>query len=366
MNIEIKGIGFGNRGAELMLIAILDRLSRSFPNSRFAAATYAGTYEQRSRYGLCHVVPGGWSFFSLLREGRRKRRDRVREEDMDVLLDASGYAYGDAWEPRWVQNSAAHLLRYRRRGRKIILLPQAFGPFEKPPVREAAESIIHAANLVYARDRESLMHVNALAPGSSHIRLAPDFTGILPGRLPESIAEDSLRVCVVPNTEMLRICPDVYLSFMTDCIRKVEGRGYRPCLLLHEGARDRDLAAKLSEIKKLPLLDEPDPRHLKGIIGSCAFIIGSRYHSLVSALSQGVPALGTFWSHKYPYLFDDYGCPELLIDLQSPNCSADQVLERLCDSESRNALRGRLLESSRSVNARTETMWQQVEKLLLS
>ncbi len=366
MNIEIKGIGFGNRGAELMLIAILNRLRGSFPQARFGAATYAGTFARRTQYGLDHVVPDRWSIATLRHRMRRKEGRLICESDMDVLLDSSGYAYGDAWKTEWIQNSAAHISRYRRRNRKIILLPQAFGPFANPSVRTAAETIIRSASLVYARDPESLEYVRALAPGAGHVRLAPDFTGPLPGRLPEDAAADERRVCIVPNAEMLRICPDAYVPFMTRCIRSVADRGYAPCILLHEGERDRELAARLCETSELPILDDADPQRLKGIIGSCAFIIGSRYHGLVSAFSQGVPAMGTSWSHKYRHLFDDYGCPEMLIDLQSSDCFPDQLLNSLCDLESRMALRGRLLEKSRAVNTKTEAMWREIETVLHS
>lgn len=366
MNIEIKGIGFGNRGAELMLIAILDRMSKTFPGSRFAAATYSGPCERRARYGLLQILQHDGLLGRLLRAVRPQNPGIAREDEMDVLLDASGYAYGDAWKPQWVENSAAHILRYRERGSKVVLLPQAFGPFKNPAVRAASEKILRAADLVCARDAESLKHIREIVPDVSSVYQYPDFTGPLPGRLPEGFVTDPRRVCAIPNTEMLRSAPDVYQKFLVNCIVKVRERGFMPCVLLHEQDRDVEMAEKLSQETGAPVLNNDDPLCLKGIIGSCAFTIGSRYHGLISSLSQGVPALGTFWSHKYKFLFEDYGCPEMLMDIENLQPAADRALDALCDDFIREKMRLHLLDKRSALISQTEQMWQQVEKILQS
>ena len=82
--------------------------------------------------------------------------------------------------------------------------------------------------------------------------------------------------------------------------------GRNPFVLVHESG-DKNLADRLASVNpNIPVIHESNPLYIKGIIGHSKFLIGSRFHSLVSGLSQGVPSLGTGWSHKYIELFDQF------------------------------------------------------------
>ena len=50
---------------------------------------------------------------------------------------------------------------------------------------------------------------------------------------------------------------------------------------------------------RINIVQETDSLCIEGIIGASDGVIGSRYHGLVNALSQGVVALAVNWSHKY-------------------------------------------------------------------
>ena len=47
MIIEIKGVGFENKGAQLMLLAIVEETKHRWPNARFVLSRSSGTAQQR-------------------------------------------------------------------------------------------------------------------------------------------------------------------------------------------------------------------------------------------------------------------------------------------------------------------------------
>ena len=52
MVIEIRKVGFINKGAELMLLAILDKLKKRYPNAKFVMYPGKDDYVNRAKLGL--------------------------------------------------------------------------------------------------------------------------------------------------------------------------------------------------------------------------------------------------------------------------------------------------------------------------
>jgi colanic acid/amylovoran biosynthesis protein len=107
------------------------------------------------------------------------------------------------------------------------------------------------------------------------------------------------------------------------------------------------------------LITESDPLRLKGLLGACRGSIGSRYHGLVSCLSQGVPAFGTSWSHKYQALYADYDLKSGLIESLSTDV-ADELSRHLADDHWMMTTRQRLLNAAEKQKRISETMWREV------
>jgi colanic acid/amylovoran biosynthesis protein len=100
--------------------------------------------------------------------------------------------------------------------------------------------------------------------------------------------------------------------------------------------------------------------HIKGILGTCDATVGSRFHGLVSALSQGVPSVATGWSHKYERLFQDYGFDEGLVSVTDSDQTLHSKLDFLINSDSAKQLRNQLNRKSDELKGLSEEMWGKV------
>lgn len=374
MLIDIRGVGFVNKGAELMLHAVLQKVREALPHASIAMAPIDDQdYARRAALGLYQKVSiqkYGVSLADLMSAGRRNRYRKhyglVFDKDINLVLDASGFAYGDQFSDSPSVAMASLVKRCKKRGTKVVLLPQAMGPFSRATTREAFTYIAENADLVFPRDSMSYKHVVDLVGTCEHIQQAPDFTNLVPGIRPDHPERYEGRFCLVPNYRMMDMTSEevsgLYPSFCAACIRLLTASRHKPFILIHEGPDDERLAERIANEsqEQIEILREADPLRIKGILGFCAGVIGSRYHSLISALSQGVPALATGWSHKYKMLFEEYGIPDSCLEVTIKDDTLCAHIEKLTDEGWRKQVSGVIAEAAATYKEQTEMMWQKV------
>ena len=375
MIIEIRATGFVNKGAELMLRAILDKLGSAYPDALFTLAPShqggANPFRELVDAGLypkawLHYMGVQWGFLAGL--APRKLREMygvILDREVDVVIDAAGFSYSDQSGEQSSRELAQSARRWRRRGTKVILMPQAFGPYTGRRIRSAMRRAVDNIDLVMPREATSYQYLTNVCGDRANIRQYPDFTNLLPGVRPNYFDDNQHRVCLVPNFRMIdktrgRQSAE-YLPFMVRCAQQLADKGAKPFILVHEGADDMWLAQKISERSGgIPILREGDPIKIKGILGASQASIGSRFHGLVSALSQGVPALGTGWSHKYTELFNDYNYPEGLVSVEDSNQQLAAKIDLLVDESANRERSTALLEESAHLRVLSENMWADV------
>ena len=93
-------------------------------------------------------------------------------------------------------------------------------------------------------------------------------------------------------------------------------------------------------------------------------MIGSRYHALVSSLSQSVPALATGWTHKYEQLMGLYQCPDSLVSPLDPERTLFEVIEAHIEESTRTEVIRRLHVSADTHRKASQGMWDEVRKML--
>lgn len=376
--IEARPGSFINKGGELMMRAIVAELGHE---SDLVVEPWIAAYSDRARLGLYQKLrvrrlgPAADVPATLLPAGVRRRYGIVPEQAIGAVLDASGFRYtdDDRFGARSARELAGNATRWRRRGIRVVLMPQALGPFRTAAVREPFRRALDGVDLIFARDPESEAHVRELAPGDERIRRAPDFTIALQGRVPHdlpALVGAGPFAAIVPNDRMLeRTSPEVaarYVAFLETVIREVVSLGLRPVLVLHETSRDAPFAERLRPAMGADprVVAVGDPLALKGVLGAATIVVASRYHALISAMSQGVPVVATGWSHKYAGLVDAFGCGEQLID---PRAEVDLVRARLqvaCDGPARAAMVATLHDRTAAQAEEVRSMWRAIRTLL--
>jgi colanic acid/amylovoran biosynthesis protein len=135
-------------------------------------------------------------------------------------------------------------------------------------------------------------------------------------------------------------------------------------LLLHtSGQPDRDLAQLLSEeegVRGVECVVRDDPYEIKEIISGAHAVVGSRFHGLASALSQGVPSVALGWSHKYAALFSDFGIRDYAFDSSVTPAGVAASVARILEVGENSAVRARLAERLSQLSEVNERMWSMV------
>ncbi len=376
MIIELRGVEFVNKGAELMLHAIINQIKEEMPDTIFAMEKSGrvpagklkahGIFQKFSLNKLNSDKLGG-----LVPEGMRKNAGFVLPREVDVVLDASGFAYGDQWGAKKAGTRLAnHIGQWKEQGKKVIMLPQAFGPFTEAALAEHMKTIIRHTDLIFARDKISYEYLQQLSSASQNIILKPDFTNLIKGTVPADFDRAACQVAIIPNSKMIETSGkeegEAYVPLLSRLINVIIELGHKPFFLIHESQSDAAIAEETNRRLNQPLsvIREEDPLHVKGIIGSSKAVVTSRFHGLVSCLSQAIPCLTTGWSHKYEMLLQDYQYPEALVDVHSDDSTLRQKATLILTEPAATLIREKLTEEGTRQKQLSREMWQKVFEVI--
>lgn len=341
MIIEIKGVQFVNKGAELMLYSILHKVNELWPDAELvlepkSPSPYIKRVEHNCYQKLNLRKKGfdlnfiSYYFPKKFRSYLKNRWGVITESDVDFIIDASGFAYGDQWSSISIKYLCNEIERFDKNHKKYIFMPQAFGPFTRANDIKRLKNTLHKAKIIYARETSSYNYLKTIGVNTINLKIKPDFTNILNGIKPENDTFFNDKVIIIPNSKMISDknnnseWSDTYIRILLDIISSVKKLSLIPVILNHEGLDDEILCKKLIESDNFDIeyITESNPLKVKGIIGSSKAVVCSRFHGCVSALSQGIPCLGTSWSHKYERLFSEYGRINNLIQ---PNKNTSEI-----------------------------------------
>lgn len=408
MKILIKGGGFSNKGDEAMMRTAQREIAKRIPEATFCLRLPYRQAERGYSAGF-QVIPidsigirrvSRWikAWLTEPRCFKSFLMSRVAGVEMaeigpiDAVIDISGFGYSDMWGPSFSVRGMTWATYCSFHGKPFICLPQAWGPFTNPAVARHTVDICQRAKLVYARDPVSLEHLRRIVPDKAGaIALAPDIAFRHQGALPEVGASLLSSLGVNPEARpIIGLTPNMriyyrtkgegrtndYVRFMTEigryCIKNLNAT---LVLIPHEmtaadrpNVDDRYLCGLIELSLATPLqcvsiTENYSSDQMKSVIGHLDMIVGSRFHSLVFALSSGVPAVAVGWAHKYSELMELFGLQGNMLE---HDCLDWDAMRRMLESAwlSRKATKDHLAERLPSIIGQVDEVFDSVVKII--
>jgi polysaccharide pyruvyl transferase WcaK-like protein len=375
--VEIKGVQFRNKGAYLMLLASLEGLKGiARPVELVLSPGPNLPYPERARLGAWQKLSfrrGGLDLTPMIGklpgavQRLFNRYGMVSEKQIDLVLEASGFAYGDQWPLRFLQNTAKEVVRFAKAGKPFVFMPQAFGPFKTEDSKAAMRDIINHARLIFVRDPVSLQHLQSCVPNlPDSVVLTPDFTVGLTARPNDEIPViNGPYAALIPNNkvvskfnhagaEQLR---NDYITAFAAVANTLADAGMQCVLVNHEGKEDAELCAEIAAKAPCQIVQIEDPLAVKAFIGKAELAISSRFHGAVNALSQGVPCIATSWSHKYHAMMTDFGMGDYCVAELSEQNLLDALAQLL---DNKTALAAEVKQKAAALKQQNAAMWQRL------
>jgi len=284
-------------------------------------------------------------------------------KESDVVLDiSSGDSFGDLYgDHRFYDDILPKLIAIENK-RKLVLLPQTYGPYRKPKNKEIAKRIVKSSHHSWARDEHSFEILKDLLGGDfdpefhhSGVDLAFLFPAFRPKgndltkwmqqkRLAgESIVGINISGLLYGKPDYassnyeFRANYDTVINTVIEYLLKepsnnlvlvshVEGGG------MHDRGVNEQIFAELNQ--KYPTRVSIVPRgmqasEVKHIIANLDWFCGTRMHSAIAGLASCVPTVAIAYSLKTKGVFETCGQGGQVVDPRTT--STDQLYEGIVE-----------------------------------
>lgn len=273
----------------------------------------------------------------------------------------------------------------------MVQFPQTYGPFKSPIARWMARFLLRRSSVVVARDEISRKVAQDLSGDHVTVMLSPDVAFSLMANEPAGFSLDPPHDSAVSKPavginvnglmyrggytrdNMFNLSMD-YPEFLRNLLSSLAKEWDHDVWLIPHtygngpGDVESDPEASLELRNSLPaevrekvriVTGEYDCHEVKGIIGACEFFIGSRMHSCIAALSQGVPCVGVAYSMKFRGVFESVGMGDWVVDAR--DFDAGQGAARVMDMfRRRDGVRDELAANAEAARLRLKEVFTEI------
>ncbi len=336
----------GNRGAESMLRAAVQRIEQFAPGTHF---TLLSLYPADDREEMARsrdlpltiaafppmqmvaafpiaLVAGALRKFGLPYRWLLPTAALRAIARADLLVDLSGISFVDGRGYGILLYNVLTVLIPRCLGVAVFKYAQAIGPLATGLNRWLARRMLDRVATIVARGKVTRQFIDELrlkrarvetrADAAFGMMTCDDDIAAVSSLLTHDVFRDGRVVAIAPSSVVDRYCRDMGIDYPQQIATFIDtlarDKNYGVVLIPHSArfsttkAKNNDLVvcrriAELVQAKDRCLFIKrpPNAPQLRVLIGNCRFIVASRFHAMISALETGVPPLLIGWSHKY-------------------------------------------------------------------
>ncbi|MDR5674218.1 polysaccharide pyruvyl transferase family protein [Halalkaliarchaeum sp. AArc-GB] len=337
-SIVIVGGELFNKGAQAMTFTVVDQMSKRYPEKDvylLSGRDYERDPDEKAQYEFNILPWGPETQLSLLSpeldfgnttQYPKQDKKAVKNvlEDCSMLIDINGFALSSQMGAKTSFIYLTDILIAGEYDVPMYILPQSIGPFDyssasKLLLNPLMQTYLSYPDVICPREQAG---VKSLAPYTrNNVRREFDIVlqneGYDPANIYTSEPDlerkdlESEAVGIVPNSQVFeRTDPEELYSVYDAAIEALLENGKTTYVLRHS-IEDLDLCREIekrfSENDNVVLFEEDlNAIELEHIIRQFDFLLGSRYHSLVHAYKNQVPAIAIGWAVKYRELLDRF------------------------------------------------------------
>ncbi len=403
----------GNAGVSALGLSTMLGLLRAAPNVQFTMYDYGigerectielGEQQTHARLVGCYNSRRYWRTTNLTqmlyaaRLGIGGLHPATRPMcGLHAILDISGGdSFADIYGPRRFNDVTLPKELAVQLGVPLVLLPQTYGPYTSPIARARAAAVVRGARQAWARDQRSyevLCELLGSDLDSARHRSGVDVAFALPPCRPgDGSVTDRIETIITSGTTLvgLNVSGLLYNRPGDDISRYGFRTSYRalierltnellalpgtalmltPHVMPARAMVDDDSTACDDLYRTLPV-DVRDrvvllPRdwnvmELKWAIGKCAWFCGTRMHSCIGALSQGVPTAAIAYSDKTLGVFQTAGVGDCVVDPRAED--EDSLIRRIMQGyQERQVIRSTLGNALPSIRTRMDEQFRSI------
>lgn len=262
-----------------------------------------------------------------------------------VFVKGGGFihAYGEKTAPYLMWYFLFYVRLAQKLGKKVIFLPNSYGPFDGLTVKYQVRSVFCKLNLIYAREYVSATSLSNLL--NKKIPIGMDLGFFLQKGNQEKALEILSKYHLSSNDKIVGITirpwrfpgsdnPEKlyvnYIISVKETLVHILNKGYKIALCnqsLGPNSHEDDRNAIKDILKLLPdndnvvwINENLTCEQLKSIYSNFYFFIGTRFHSIIFALTSLVPSIAIgYGGNKARGIMADFNMDEYVIQIHDVN-----------------------------------------------